>query len=697
MTGRNSFTRVFLSFAKKEGRKLERKEILKEEHYLETVCTFLNQKVQEMSTKIFKSQEDIQAFRKYVWENKGDMDVAELTSVRTSSEMEAKLLLEERKYFKKLMRIQPSPYFASIIFKEENGEEKMIYIGLTYLKKDEVANYIYDWRAPICSLFYDYEVGECSFLAPEGFIKGNLERKRQYKIEEQKLKRVFDNSLNINDEVLQEVLAENSNEKMKNIVNTIQQEQNAVIRNVRDKNLIVQGIAGSGKTSVALHRIAFLLYKIPNLTSEKILIFSPNQIFTEYISNVLPELGEENTLQTTFHDYLNKIIKEYKSVESFMHFLGRFYQGEEKNKRLIEYKQSEEIIRDLEAYVKDLENTLVFKKDIVENHVFEYSKEELNQMFHHRYQGIPLFERLRMMAEKLSENNYNGSIKKAKTYHKLFLESLEIKKDYIYFLSDFFRSFYFKERVTEEEIKCLKNKQIITYENALLFVYLKGLLEGFMYDRYVEQVVIDEAQDYNFLQYKILSKIFKRANFTILGDINQNINPFYHYETLEKLEELWPSKYILLNKTYRSSEEIIAYTNQILHLSHVSAIRKENKVPVLTHCQNDLESDVNTLQEKYKNMAIVTKDENTARRVYDKIKEQFSISLIQAQTTSFNKDLLIIPAYLAKGLEFDSVIVYQDETSFYTKKEKNLFYVACTRAQHELIVYEPLKKIENSI
>ena len=443
MTGRNSFTRVFLSFAKKEGRKLERKEILKEEHYLETVCAFLNQKVQEMSTKIFKSQEDIQAFRKYVWENKGDMDVAELTSVRTSSEMEAKLLLEERKYFKKLMLIQPSPYFASIIFKDENGEEKTIYIGLTYLKKDEVANYIYDWRAPICSLFYDYEVGKCSFLAPEGFIKGKLERKRQYKIEEQKLKRVFDNSLNINDEVLQEVLAENSNEKMKNIVNTIQQEQNAVIRNVRDKNLIVQGIAGSGKTSVALHRIAFLLYKIPNLTSEKILIFSPNQIFTEYISNVLPELGEENTLQTTFHDYLNKIIKEYKSVESFMHFLGRFYQGEEKNKRLIEYKQSEEIICDLEAYVKDLENTLVFKKDIVENHVFEYSKEELNQMFHHRYQGIPLFERLRMMAEKLSENNYNGSIKKAKTYHKLFLESLEIKKDYIYFLSDFFSKFLF--------------------------------------------------------------------------------------------------------------------------------------------------------------------------------------------------------------------------------------------------------------
>ena len=296
---------------------MEKREIEKEKEHLQKVCNFLNQKIDEMGNKIFKNQEDIRQFQKYVWENKGDMDVQELTSVRTSSEMEAKRLLEERNYFKKLMRIKPSPYFASIIFESENNKEETIYIGMTYLKKDEITNYIHDWRAPISSLFYDFEVGACAFEAPEGLIKGNLKRKRQYKIENQKLIRVFDNSLNINDDVLQEVLAENSNEKMKNIVNTIQQEQNAVIRNIRDRNLIVQGIAGSGKTSVALHRIAFLLYKIPNLTSEKILIFSPNQIFTEYISNVLPELGEENTLQTTFHEYLNKIIKEYKSVESY--------------------------------------------------------------------------------------------------------------------------------------------------------------------------------------------------------------------------------------------------------------------------------------------------------------------------------------------------------------------------------------------
>lgn len=667
---------------------MEEREIAKEKKHLQKVCEFLNQKIEEMGSKIFNTQEEIREFQKYVWENKGDMDVGELTGVRTTSEMETRRLLEKRNYYKKLIKIKPSPYFASIIFESENHQEETIYIGMTYLKKDEITNYIYDWRAPISSLFYDYEVGKCAFEAPEGIIKGSLKRKRQYKIENQQLKRVFDNSLNINDEVLQEVLAENSNEKMKNIVNTIQQEQNAVIRNIHDSNLIVQGIAGSGKTSVALHRIAFLLYKIPNLTSEKILIFSPNQIFTEYISNVLPELGEENTLQTTFHDYLNKIIKEYKSVESFIHFLSRYYQGEEKNKKLMEYKQSEEIIRDMEEFVKDLEENTFFKKGIIENHIFEYSKQELNEMFHKRYQSLPFFERLIAMSEKLSENNYNGSKKKATTYHKLLLESLGIKKDYKSFLILFFESFYFKEKVSEQEIKSLKSNKIISYENALLLVYLKGLLEGFMYDKYMEQIVIDEAQDYNFLQYKILSKIFKRANFTILGDINQNINPFYHYNTLAKLQELFPSKYIELNKTYRSSEEIIEYTNKILNLNHVSAIRKENKNPVKIHHKQDLEKDLVFLKKKYKNTAIVTKDEKKAQKIFEELKEKYKISLIDANTKEFNKELLIIPAYLAKGLEFDSVIVYQDETSKYTKEEKKLLYVSCTRAQHELIVYE---------
>ncbi len=667
---------------------MDSKELQFEKEHLKETSQLLDEKIASLGEHIFESKEKAQEFSRYVWENKGDMDVQELNSVRTSSEMEAKRMFDERNYFKKLMKIQNSPYFASIQFQEEGASEQNIYIGMTYLKKDELTNIIYDWRAPISSLFYDYEVGDAKYVAPEGIIQGNLKRKRQYKIENKELVRVFDNSLNINDEMLQEVLAENSNEKMKNIVNTIQQEQNQVIRNVKDKNLIVQGIAGSGKTSVALHRIAFLLYKIPNLTSEKILIFSPNQIFTEYISNVLPELGEENTVQTTFHDYLKKLITEYKSVETFIHFLSRYYQEENVNQELVRYKQSKEIIHDMEEYVKYLENSMSFQTGFVENHVYEYQPQELNQLFHEKYQNFPFFERIEEMALKFSEMNYRGKSGKKSTYQKLLLESMGIKKDYIFFLIDFYQSPYFHGEMSEEELKQLKDKKEIYYEDALIFVYLKGLLEGFYYDKYMEQVVIDEAQDYNYLQYKILSKIFKKASFTILGDIHQNINPYYHYESLDELNSLWNSHYIELNKTYRSSEEIIEYTNHILGLSHVSAIRKNSYQPVLIHKESDLEKDIEYLKGKYKNTAIVTKDENTSKKVYERLKNTFSISWVTAESKEFSKDLLVIPAYLAKGLEFDSVIVYQDEMSFYEENEKNLLYVACTRAQHELIMYE---------
>lgn len=658
-----------------------------EREHLKTTCEILDEKILSMGEHIFESKEKAQDFSRYIWENKADMDAQELNSVRTESEMDAKMLLRERDYYKKLLRIKDSPYFASISFKEDNHEKLDIYIGMTYLKKDEFNNIIYDWRAPISSLFYDYETGNAEYVAPEGIIKGRLLRKRQYKIEKRKLVRVFDNSLNINDEMLQEVLAENSNEKMKNIVNTIQQEQNQVIRNTKDKNLIVQGIAGSGKTSVALHRIAFLLYKIPNLTSEKILIFSPNQIFTEYISNVLPELGEENTVQTTFHDYLHKMIAEYKKVESFIHFLARYYQDGDVDKGLVIYKQSKEIIKDMEDYVNNLVENTIFKKGFIENKVFEYDARELNEMFHKRYSNLTFFARISEMALKLSENNYRGKSGKKNTYQKLILEALGIKKDYKYFLMDFYKSKYFKYAISKEEINKLKDNRIINYEDALLLVYLKGLMEGFYYDKYMEQVVIDEAQDYNYLQYKIISKIFKKANFTILGDINQNINPYYHYNSLEELNSLWNSRYIELSKTYRSSEEIIEFTNKILGLKHISAIRKEVQQPVIRHNEKDLEEDINLLKNKYQNIAIVTKDEKTALKVYNSVKNNYEVSLIDIDTEEFKKDLLVIPAYLAKGLEFDSVIVYQDSDSYYTSEEKNLLYVACTRAQHELIVY----------
>jgi len=239
-------------------------------------------------------------------------------------------------------------------------------------------------------MFYDYGVGDASYLSLEGIIKGTITNKRQFKIEHKKLIHIFDNNLNIDDEVLQEVLSKEANDKMKNIVNTIQQEQNEVIRNIENKTLIVQGIAGSGKTSVALHRIAFLLYKIKNLTSNNILIFSPNKVFSEYISNVLPELGEDNTLQTTFDSFLESNILEFRHVESFSRFIERYYKETEKNIELVKYKQSDRIINDLDQYIKSLEEKAEFISDIKVDKMY-CTKDELNILLK-RYKHFLLFD-----------------------------------------------------------------------------------------------------------------------------------------------------------------------------------------------------------------------------------------------------------------------------------------------------------------
>ena len=665
------------------------RELTLERKRLVEVLKLLDDKLTEAGNIIFKDQEKLLEFKKYTWDNMRSFDAQELRQATADTELEANKLLLKQDYFLKLFRIKDKPYFASVIFEDEDGDRFSVYLGLTYLKDNDYGNIIYDWRSPICSLFYDFEVGPCAYAAPAGMVKGKLIRKRQYKIEKRILESAFDNSVNIDDELLQEVLASDSNDKMKNIVNTIQQEQNSVIRNVRDRTLIVSGIAGSGKTSVALHRIAFLLYKIENLTNNDILIFSPNQIFTEYISNVLPELGENNTLQTTFNDYLNKQITEFSSVEPFMDFIGKYYAEKQDNIPLIEYKQSDEIIRDIDLYVEDYIRNARVLTDFTENKIYDVKKNDLNELIHAYYNNLPFYERIETIALKLSEQNYKGSSKKKPTYQKLIYEHSNFRKDFKDIYLGFFSSDFCKIRMTDKEIRYFEKTKEIPYVDAVLFVYIKGLLEGFPYERNIRQVVIDEAQDYSYLQYLIISKIFKNSNFTILGDINQTINPYYKYKTLDILSNIFPkSKCISLTKTYRSSPEIIEFTNKILDLNHVCAIRKTNHVPLIHRTDSNLlPNDIMYLRRKYKSVALITRDNQTAEILYEKLKDILPISLLKSTTEEFNKELVVLPAYLAKGLEFDSVVAYSDQNSKYLKTEKNLLYVACTRAQHELIVY----------
>lgn len=668
--------------------KIEREEFERERNYLNKTVSLIRKKISKLGQELFDDDSKVLEFKKLIWDTHTEMDPNEMRSMMAESDLQVSIMQSKGNYLQRLFRIQNKPYFGSIRFKEEGSEEEEdnIYIGITHVE-DKLDYYVHDWRSPICSMFYDYETGPASYKAPSGIIKGNIIKKRQYIIEDAELKHIFDNDLNISDSLLQEVLAEESSDKMKNIVNTIQEEQNKVIRNTEDKNLIVEGIAGSGKTSVALHRIAFLLYRIPNLTSSNVVVFTPNKVFSEYISNVLPELGEDNTYDMTFYDLLCQNINEYKDIENFTDFISRYYKGNVDNYDMVKYKQSDEIIKDIDSYINNLLSTIKFNNKLEYDNFIEIDTEELNNMLNYKYNRFPLFERIKEISKRIASNNYEGSTKNASSIEKKLKELLNIKLD----LKDIFNNFYQSEY---SKYKDKVNDKYLYYEDACIFLYIKSLLVGFNTNHVIKEIVIDEAQDYNKLQYLIIKKTFKTSNYTILGDTNQTINPYYKYDSLEELTSIFESsKYITLTKTYRSTGKIIDYTNKILGLNHVTAIRNDKASDIIFRnniTKNDFLTDINNLKNTSKSIAIITKNDSEAEEVYNLLKDDLDIMLIDG-FGHIKRDLVVVPSYVAKGLEFDSVIIYTDEDNKYQEKDKYLFYVACTRAQHNLIIYNNSK------
>ena len=662
--------------------KIEREEWEREENYLDKTVSLVRKKISKLGQELYDDDSKVLEFKKLIWDTHTEMDPSEMRSMMAESDLQVTIMQSKGNYLQRLFRIQNKPYFGSIRFKEDNNEEEDIYIGITHVE-DKLNYYVHDWRSPICSMFYDFETGLAYYKAPSGIIRGNITRKRQYIIEDAKLKHIFDNDLNISDSLLQEVLAEESSDKMKNIVNTIQEEQNKVIRNTEDKNLIVEGIAGSGKTSVALHRIAFLLYRIPNLTSGNVVVFTPNKVFSEYISNVLPELGEDNTYDMTFYDLLCQNINEYKDIEDFTGFISRYYKGNVTNYDMIKYKQSDDIIKDIDNYIANLLDNVCFMDNLTFDNFIEVDKEEINTMLKYKYNRFPLFERVKEIAKRIASNNYEGSTKNASAIMKKLKDIINIKLDLKYIINDFYSSDFFK-------YKDKLSDKYLFYEDACIFLYIKSLLVGFNTNHVIREIVIDEAQDYNKLQYLIIKKTFKTSNYTILGDTNQTINPYYKYDSLEELTSIFDSsKYITLTKTYRSTGKIIDYTNKILGLNHVTAIRNDKASDIIFRNnvgKDDFIRDIEYLKNISKSIAIITKNDSEASYVYDLLKDDCSAALIDG-FSHIKRDLVIVPAYVAKGLEFDSVIIYTDVDNKYSEEDKYLFYVACTRAQHNLIVY----------
>ena len=363
---------------------------------------------------------------------------------------------------------------------------------------------------------------------------------------------------------------------------------------------------------------------------------------------------------------------------------------------MIKLKQSNEIIPVMEEYIKNYTSKAKFTSEIFNRELY-VPLEKLNYYLHERYSSIPLLERIDEISLKISEIEFRGNKSKAKQIRKWLKERLNISIDMkeIYkgfFKSDEFKNIYHKE-LSEQYINKLDSKDI-SYEDACLFVYMKSLLTFLGYDYTIEQTIIDEAQDYNILQYILLKKILKKSKFTILGDINQTINPYYEYKSLEDLKQVFTDSvnYIELNKTYRSSPEIIEHANKILGLNLISAIRRDTHIPVEfrqeENLKDQLSKDINKLKKNNRSIAIITKTDTEAATIYKLLKRNFEeLTLIANNSKAFSRELVVIPSYMAKGLEYDATIVYTDISSPFTYKERYLYYVACTRSQHHLVIY----------
>ncbi|MBP3635842.1 MAG: AAA family ATPase [Bacilli bacterium] len=666
---------------------ITKEELENEKKYLETVKKVLTKNIKSLKSSIEGKENYINEMKRFMWDNLSDYTDEEraiaLSETDNSVDI-ANMSIESLSKYEKALK---SPYFGKITFKEDNDDEEMkIYLGISSIQ-DGFEFYVFDWRAPISSLFYNYEVGRAKYDCPDGEITGEILSKMQFKIVDGNLLRCFKSNINIDDEYLQEILANASTDKMKNIVSTIQREQNLIIRNDSDKYLIVQGIAGSGKTSVALHRIAYLLYKDIKLTYNNVLILSPNDVFSDYISDVLPELGEHNVLKTTFSDFTSSFLKPCKNIENYSEFLERIYGTNRIDKEVIRYKMSDEYKDKINLFINEYENRIHFssikQSDIV------VTKEEIQELFSSKYKKFPYKERIEYISNDICLRLHLPQKKYSNKVKKLILEKSNIS----------FNSFdLYLEFINSDEFikqhKCEFKKEKINYEDItpLLYIYFK--INGFPNYSEIRQVVIDEVQDYTLFQMEILKSIFKNASFTVLGDINQTINPYYSYNSLKMLADIFTNcKYLELSKTYRSSEEIIEYSNRILDIDNACSVRKNNNIPVEIKKSTDkdikenINSDIGLMHDNgIKRIAIITKDVYAAKKIYKKMNNE-KIQLITSPTDSLNSELIIIPSYLSKGLEFDGVIVYNDSNTNYEEDEKRLYYVVCTRAQHQLSVY----------
>lgn len=775
-----------------------------EQKRLEWVRSKLQARITELEPEVGGLYDQAADIRRRFWEEvtintstyedfeESFYSINQQSAILAERERGHKLLKQQ---WRNMNRLLPSPYFGRIDFQEEGVDQReQIYIGVSsFVDDDGLSFLIYDWRTPIASMYYDCSPGSASYVTPVGQIEGMMELKRQYQIQNGQIRNMFDASETIGDELLQQVLGKGADSQMKSIVATIQKEQNAIIRNDKSRMLIVQGAAGSGKTSAALQRVAYLLYKYrETIKADQIVLFSPNTMFASYISTVLPELGEENMQQTTFQEYLDYWLGSslqpedpFDQMEWVLTAQGE--PGYEARIQGMKYKSSEAFLQDLQSYGSWLgQDGMRFNPIRFRNRTL-ITAERMRAVFYEYERSLPLYNRIALLQEWLldelaslerkergaswveEELNYLDNEQYAEAFRSLHKEKelfdltehftsvreklsnkrREDEGDFDFALKEedllrqkvaresfkplrkAVRKFSFidvksiysqlfenvaayREKTSREELPVLwpeickqtqdrLNAQALFYEDATPYLYLKEWIEGVRTNTEIRHVFIDEGQDYSPFQYEYVRKLFPRARMTVLGDFGQAI--FMQSTSLDASDSPLVRLYgadettlIRLLRSYRSTREIVEFTKLMLPGGEeIAPFDRRGQKPMLAKVEGkekrntQVAADIASLiTEGYDSIAIITKTAHESREVYDALSMHGvkALQLITKETPVFEKGIMVIPVYLAKGVEFDAVLVWDASTETYSQEnERKLLYTACTRAMHRLQLY----------
>ena len=695
---------------------MEKFELLKEERNLENTLRELN----EETLKYIEKRKQVVEYilderKKYVEEYKDDEDkLIEYFDHERYIKEESYRTIDKR--LSEFVKLKESPYFGKVRFIDDGYLEE-IYIGRYGLTKEgSYEPLIVDWRAPVASLFYKGLIGNTSYIGPIGEIDVEIEARRQLMIKKAKLEGYFDSDLNIQDEILQKVLSSNSGEKLKDIITTIQREQDEIIRAERNKVMVVNGVAGSGKTTIALHRIAYLLYNFRDKLTDKVLILGPNDIFMDYISEVLPTLGETAVMNETFQSFAINEIGLTENIKDITSYLEKVFQGDEEVVKEIKYKSSKEFIDYLDTQIKELEDNYFKAKAVTFMGEEIVSLKEIEELFEVHYKYMPLFRRSQKIQRILFSKVKDKRDEKVRELNKkakeaianIKPEDLAIEENDI----EFKRRIKIREIVrevmnTKEEIReWIDNEDAlsiykerlkveeISYLDLPGILYLMIKLEGKKSEREIKHIVIDEAQDYNMLQFIVLKEITGCNSYTIVGDSNQRLVKVDEIPAMLRLKELFGGFFKLfeLKKSYRSTYQIMEYASKFLDENSVVPFVRKGEFDVLETVvpKEDKEDLIDVIlslledydEENYENIAVITKDKSDLEKISTELKKYTKIVAFDNSKVIYKGGKVIVPSYYAKGLEFDAVII----VDFDENTDNLIKYIMSTRALHRLSV-----------